>query len=120
MGATRDPENDQQLPANTVRSRNVFDEMTGGIPMGDPLERELIEMIASRERYGVRKYGQPLMTHTGRSAAKDALEEAFDLWAYLTQAQMEARDDGRTADSILYRQLALDARATVRTLLREV
>ena len=49
----------------------------------------LIRMIEERRRVGVKRYGTALMTHNGRDALQDALEEAVDLATYLMQMVME-------------------------------
>lgn len=90
MSQTRDPFHDQQLPVNTPRSRSVFDAMRQQLTPSDPLVADVVELLAEREEYGIAKYGQTLMSHTGREPLRDAMEECLDLWAYLTQAAMEA------------------------------
>lgn len=52
----------------------------------------LKQLIDERTRLGIAKYGTPLMTHNGRDALMDALQEALDLNQYLAQALLEARD----------------------------
>jgi hypothetical protein len=47
-------------------------------------------MLAERVEVGRARYGVPLTTQNGRSALRDAWEEAVDLVFYLTQALMEA------------------------------
>jgi hypothetical protein len=50
------------------------------------------KMAEERYKSGLETYGTPLMTHNGRSALDDALEECFDLWMYLIQQKMEMND----------------------------
>ncbi|MFD9249576.1 hypothetical protein [Streptomyces bottropensis] len=52
----------------------------------------LIADIRARRDLGVQRYGSQLMTHNGRNAVQDALEEAVDLAVYLKQVAMETRD----------------------------
>ena len=46
------------------------------------------ELVAKRHAFGMRKYGQPLMTEDGRDTVRDALEEAGDLLQYTFKARM--------------------------------
>lgn len=52
----------------------------------------LIQEIRARKELGCQRYGSPLMTHNGRSAIRDAREEALDLTVYLMQVELELRD----------------------------
>lgn len=52
----------------------------------------LIADIQQRRELGIQRYGSPLMTHNGRDAVRDALEEAVDLAVYLKQVELETRD----------------------------
>lgn len=52
----------------------------------------LITLIEERKQLGVERYGSPLMTHNGRDAGRDAVEEALDLTVYSMQVAMELRD----------------------------
>ena len=77
MSDVRDPATDQRLPVK-----------------GDLLVQQiLIEAFAARRELGIRKYGTPLETNNGRSALRDAWEEALDLVTYLTQALLEAGEE---------------------------
>ena len=64
------------------------------LPSGgrEPVQDALIADIRARRDLGVQRYGSPLMTHNGRDAVQDALEEAVDLAVYLKQVAMETRD----------------------------
>ena len=77
MSDVRDPDRDQALP---VKGRQ-------------PVQQILIDALAERRDYGTKKYGRPLETHNGRSALKDAWEEALDLLTYLTQMRLEAGEE---------------------------
>jgi hypothetical protein len=74
MADVRDPARDQAAP----------------IPGKGDVQRILIAAMEERRDYGVKKYGQPVMSFNGRSALQDAWEEALDLLVYLTQARLEA------------------------------
>lgn len=50
--------------------------------------------LHEREAVGVRRYGVHLQPHNGRSALRDAYEEALDLACYLKQALMESEAKG--------------------------
>ena len=47
--------------------------------------------LSDRVDTGANEYGEPLTTHNGRDALRDAYEEALDLCLYLRQA-LEERD----------------------------
>lgn len=49
----------------------------------------VIADITSRKTLGTERYGTPLQPRNGRSAIKDAYEEAVDLAVYLRQALWE-------------------------------
>lgn len=52
----------------------------------------LIAKIEERKQLGVQRYGSVLMTHNGRDAGQDMVEEAVDLAVYSMQVAMELRD----------------------------
>lgn len=83
----RDSERDQPLPVNTEDSISVFADMRGQLT--DHKDFMLLHLLNEREEYGVSKYGQTLMSHTGRDPLRDAWEEAMDLWAYMSQLVIE-------------------------------
>lgn len=58
-----------------------------------PVGERLKAMIDERTAIGVKKYGEPLHTHNGRSAERDALDESLDLNQYLAQRLMEVEDE---------------------------
>lgn len=64
------------------------------LPVGgqECVQDALIADIRERRDIGIQRYGSALMTHNGRDAIQDALEEAVDLAVYLKQVQMETRD----------------------------
>ncbi|MDX2800142.1 hypothetical protein [Streptomyces scabiei] len=64
------------------------------LPQGgrESVQDALIADIRARRDLGIQRYGSPLMTHNGRDAVQDALEEAVDLAVYLKQVAMETRD----------------------------
>lgn len=49
----------------------------------------VIEDMAKRADFGLRKYGTKLQAHNGRNALQDAYEEALDLCVYLKQKLVE-------------------------------
>lgn len=77
MSDVRDPATDQPLPKG------------GEVEV----QQALINAIAARRELGIRKYGQPVMTHNGRNPLRDAWEEVIDLAVYLTQALLESGED---------------------------
>jgi hypothetical protein len=77
MSDVRDPATDQPLPSGGVTE----------------VQQALINAIAARRELGIRKYGQPVMTHNGRNPLRDAWEEVIDLAVYLTQMMLEAGEE---------------------------
>lgn len=77
MSDVRDPATDQPLPRGGVTE----------------VQQALINAIAARRELGIRKYGQPVMTHNGRNPLRDAWEEVIDLAVYLTQMMLEAGEE---------------------------
>jgi hypothetical protein len=56
----------------------------------EPFIHDLVkDDLESRKQLGAKRYGTPLQAHNGRSALRDAYEEALDLAVYLKQALME-------------------------------
>lgn len=66
---------------------------SGGEPVTPEARSLFNDMLEQRERIGIERYGRSLHTNNGRDALQDALEEAIDLWQYLTQARMERESD---------------------------
>lgn len=64
------------------------------LPVGghECVQDALIADIRERRDIGIQRYGSALMTHNGRDAVQDALEEAVDLAVYLKQVALEVRD----------------------------
>ncbi|MFF7198326.1 hypothetical protein ACFZAM_32040 [Streptomyces sp. NPDC008079] len=50
---------------------------------------QVIAKVRARGLVGMERYGSALMTFNGRNSLRDAIEEAVDLTAYLTQMEME-------------------------------
>jgi hypothetical protein len=83
------PNNDEPNPVKSMESRAV---------QGEALNR-FITVFKQQWQKGKDKYGTDLMTHNGRNAANDAMQEACDLVAYLVQIAMESEDkDKRIAE----------------------
>jgi hypothetical protein len=61
-------------------------------PGHECVQDHLIALIEERKQLGRQRYGSPLMTHNGRDAGRDAVEEALDLTVYSMQVAMELRD----------------------------
>jgi hypothetical protein len=74
------------------------------IPKGDNVSESLLKVlkkidtgfaasvIKERCEYGLKKYGQSLMSKDGRNSIIDALQEAGDLMQYIHKAQMNNED----------------------------
>ena len=64
------------------------------LPVGgqECVQDALIRLIDDRKQLGIQRYGSPLMTHNGRDASRDMVEEAVDLAVYSMQVAMELRD----------------------------
>lgn len=99
MDDVQNPSADQQLPQTTPQSQPVQERMIQSITtfVADEawdLRMAVGNAVRARREYGIRKYGQPLMTHSGRDALLDMWEEALDLWSYATQYYMEQEESG--------------------------
>lgn len=53
---------------------------------------EADELVETRRAFGREKYGTELMTHNGRDATKDCLEELGDALQYMMQMRMEGKN----------------------------
>jgi hypothetical protein len=75
-----------EQPAPTVTARSV-----PVLPMALALtdDAALRAALEARAEVGIARYGVALLTHNGRSFARDAIEEALDLVMYLAGAQAE-------------------------------
>lgn len=84
------------------------------LPVGgqECVQDALIRLIEERKQLGIQRYGSPLMTHNGRDAGRDAVEEALDLTAYSMQVAMELRDLRAERDQLRAAILDIDAHAT--------
>lgn len=51
-----------------------------------------INLVASRNSFGIQKYGQPLMSQDGRDSVEDAMQEMGDLLQYLYKAKLNGED----------------------------
>jgi hypothetical protein len=61
----------------------------GGINVTGVARGLFLEMLKQREEKGIATYGTTLQTNNGRNALQDALEEAVDLFQYMTQVLLE-------------------------------
>lgn len=70
---------DQPMPSNS--------------PNSEPIEqRFMVDWVEAKYRQywkGIKTYNTPLMTHNGRDAGQDALDELVDAGRYITQLRME-------------------------------
>lgn len=60
--------------------------------LSDDIKTTTINLIQSRNDFGVEKYGQPLMTQDGRRTMQDAMEELGDLMQYIFKAKLNNED----------------------------
>ena len=74
--------NDEPMPITNSESRPVQPEAI----------KRFTETFTAQWAKGRVKYGSDLMTHNGRDAGNDALQEACDLVAYIVQMRMEMAD----------------------------
>jgi hypothetical protein len=74
----------QPPPVPQPRGVSVFPVAVSATP-----SESLRKALTKREAIGVERYGQPLHTHNGRDALRDAREELADATAYLTQVWLE-------------------------------
>ena len=76
----------------------------------------LKDLIEARYRFGLNKYGQPLMSEDGRNTAEDALQEAGDLLQYLFKGYIRKDISNTDLDRIeTALQYSLDLIKTMRT-----
>lgn len=52
-------------------------------------KQEIVRDILARHEYGLRKYGQPLMSEDGRDHINDARQEALDFLQYSQAAKLQ-------------------------------
>lgn len=71
-------------PPPTPGTGDVWQEIIDALPETDPLRPLAIE----RRQQGLVSYKTPLQRDNKRIHLKDALQEAMDLWAYLTAANL--------------------------------
>lgn len=68
------------------RSEREGDSQPLPVPNSRPAIQDLVAIdLESRKRLGILRYGTPLQAFNGRSALRDAYEEALDLCCYLRQ-----------------------------------
>lgn len=62
------------------------------LPTGDGecVQDRIIAAMQESKRVGLERYGTTLRTFNGRRGIQDIVEEARDLFVYLTQLQMES------------------------------
>jgi len=53
---------------------------------------EAIDLLHAQTRKGMERYGEQLMTHNGRDAREDLVQELIDAIQYQQQRYMELRD----------------------------
>lgn len=106
---------EQKNPTRTDKSedvlRNLADIYAGeaeAMPDEDPAGSVLLPLLEDRVARGERHYGVRLMTHNGRDAVRDALEEALDLILYLHQISLERHDPDAVSMRIRAEEIALD------------
>lgn len=66
---------------------------------------QLADLVEERAEAGEREYGTPLMSHNGRDAEVDAVQEIADLAMYWQQLQMEDRSEALAWVRTLYLQV---------------
>ena len=77
----------QPPPTRAANSVEVWPSLLA--KYGAAMSPELRALCEARDAQGRAKYGVALMTHNGRDAATDALQETLDLLAYAHQAALE-------------------------------
>ncbi len=86
----------QPLPAPHNSGKNVSEDLLGALHFYDESDNKdestAEKLIKERVKYGMKKYGQPLMTDDGRDSIIDALQEAGDLMQYIWKAKMNKED----------------------------
>ena len=80
-----------------------------------PVAERLKALIDQRTAKGVATYGTPLMSHNGRNAQRDALEESVDLNQYLMQVVIEAQHDRDALANAVREAISSDGEPNVHT-----
>jgi hypothetical protein len=78
------------LPAPKQAGVNVSESLLA--ELGRMGASDAVALINERVKYGMKKYGQPLMSDDGRDSVVDALQEAGDLLQYIWKAKMKKED----------------------------
>ena len=71
----------------------------GEAPVTPVAQSLFTTMLREAEQRGIERYKTTLETFNGRDAIKDAMEEAIDLWQYLTQIRLENDTQRRDLDN---------------------
>jgi len=78
-------------PRPMYRGERVSDkliEFLKGLQVDRAIIDDGIELIRQRSAFGIKKYGQPLMSQDGRDTLRDAEDELGDLIQYAFKARM--------------------------------
>lgn len=68
--------------------------------ISQPIKNEALSLLEARYNFGVRKYGQPLMSEDGRDDIEDCLQELGDTIQYLTKAKYNKLDTTKIKNMI--------------------
>lgn len=100
---------EQKNPTRTDKSVDVLKDLTDSYARRDAEElQKLLPLLEDRVARGEKHYGARLMTHNGRDAVRDALEEALDLILYIHQISLERHDPDAVSMRIRAEEIALD------------
>lgn len=68
-----------------------------------PNTQELVRLVEQRNEFGIRKYGQPLMSQDGRSGVEDARQELGDLLQYCYKCRLNGSEDTKELRQLVNR-----------------
>ena len=78
-------------PAPMIATQELALPKPGGTPVFPEVFALVQQMLKAREAKGIQLYGQSLLTHDGRPAFTDAMQEKLDDIAYTMKLEMERR-----------------------------
>jgi len=78
----------------------------------DSLKEKAIKLIDERTEYGLKKYGQPLMSKDGRNSIEDARQELGDLIQYVFKAILNHEDVNEIYEILMILNLLLLGRSS--------
>lgn len=94
------PQPPQPNPVQVPTSEPIYPDLIQWVTMHQDVD--VTGLLEERHTFGMQKYGSPLMTHNGRDAERDLLEELGDALFYAHQMYMEGRGDFSRAKNLVW------------------